>query len=136
MLRTILRLGVLATLAACATPYQPRGARGGFSETQLDRNVFQVTFRGNGYTSGERAADFTLLRSAELTLANGFNYFIIAEKAARTSLSTYTTPTQSYTTSTATVVGNTAYGQSTTTTYGGQTYLIRKPRSWPESWGK
>jgi hypothetical protein len=33
-------------------------------------------------------------------------------------------PTQSNTTGNATVVGNTAYGTATTTTYGGQTLLI------------
>lgn len=126
-MRMVLRLMVLATFCGCATPYQSKGLSGGFSEIQLDRNVFQVNFRGNGYTSFERAADFTLLRSAELTLQNGYSYFIIVERAERTSVSSYTTPTQSHTTASATAYGNTAYGQSTTTTTGGETYLIRKP---------
>ena len=59
-------------LSGCATAYQPKGFTGGFSETQLDESVFQVSFRGNAYTSSERAADFTLLRSAELTIENGY----------------------------------------------------------------
>jgi len=37
---------VLALLAACATPYQSKGYTGGFSETQLDVNVFRVNFNG------------------------------------------------------------------------------------------
>src|SRR5258708_33200365 len=102
---------------------------GGFSETQLDETVFQVRFSGNGYTSGERATDFTLLRSAELALEHDYPFFVIVESAHGSSLSTYTTPTQSYTTGSATMYGNTAYGHSTTTTTGGQTYLIRKPSS-------
>ena len=126
MNRVLIALAALSLLA-CATPYQPRGGMGGFSETQLDQNVFQVRFAGNGYTSGERASDFTLLRSAELALERGYFWFIIVQSAQGTSLSTYTTPTQSYTTSSATVVGDTAYGHSTTTTYGGQTYVIQKP---------
>lgn len=116
-----------ALLAACATSYQHRGFGGGFSETQLGENIFQVSFRGNGYTRGERASDFALLRSAEVTTQNGFRYFIVVESAKDSSLSTYTTPTQSYTTGSVYGYGNTAYGSATTTTYGGQTYIIRKP---------
>ena len=59
-------------LQGCATPYQKKGFTGGFSETQIVENVFSVSFRGNGYTDRERVADFTLLRSAELTLTNSF----------------------------------------------------------------
>ncbi|HZF20493.1 MAG TPA: hypothetical protein VE008_12405 [Burkholderiales bacterium] len=116
-----------ALLAACATSYQHSGFGGGYSETQLGENIFQVSFRGNGYTQGERASDFALLRSAEVTTQNGFRYFTVVESAKDSSLSTYTTPTQSYTTGSVYGYGNTAYGSATTTTYGGQTYIIRKP---------
>jgi len=69
----------LATIAVagCATSYQQRGFSGGFSETQLAENVFEVRFSGNGYTSSERASDFALLRSAELSLERGFRYFVV-----------------------------------------------------------
>jgi hypothetical protein len=60
-------------VAACATPYQSRGLAGGFSETQLSENMFQVYFRGNGYTREERVDDFALLRSAELAEEHGFS---------------------------------------------------------------
>jgi len=111
----------------CATGYHAHGLSGGFSETQLDDNVFQVTFGGNGYTSRERAADFTLLRSAEVARSNGFSFFIIVEKADRTGYSTYTNPTKSHTTASATSYGSTAYGSATTTTSGGESYLMQKP---------
>jgi hypothetical protein len=125
-LLSLLLLG--AFLSGCATAYQRQGFSGGYSETQLgEENIFQVSFRGNGYTRGERASDFTLLRSAEVTTENGFRYFIVVESGKDSSLSTYTTPTQSYTTGSAYGYGNTAYGSATTTTYGGQTYMIRKP---------
>jgi hypothetical protein len=114
-------------MAGCATGYHAQGFAGGFSETQLDENVFQVTFRGNGYTSGERAADFTLLRSAEVAREHGYGYFIIVEKVDRTGYGAYTTPATSETTASATSYGNTTYGSATTTTYGGHTYLTRKP---------
>ena len=45
----------VAVLAGCATAYQPEGLTGGFDETQLDRNVFRVSFKGNGlYRAGAR----------------------------------------------------------------------------------
>src|SRR5467141_728098 len=126
-MRTTLAVLIVALLAGCATPYQAKGMTGGFSETQLDENVFQVRFNGNGYTSGERAADFTLLRSAELARMHGYSYFIIVQSRAGNRYSTYTTPVQSHTTASATSYGNTTYGSATTTTTGGETYLISKP---------
>lgn len=117
----------LALLSACATPYQHQGMSGGFSETQLDENVFRVNFRGNGYTSAERAIDFTLLRSAELAREHSYHYFIIVQHSGGYSYSTYTTPTQSHTTGTATSYGNTTTVQTQTTTTGGQTHVIAKP---------
>jgi hypothetical protein len=120
-------LFVSALLAGCATAYQRDGLAGGYTETQFGENIFQVSFRGNGYTRGERASDFALLRSAEVATENGFRYFIVVESGKDSSLSTYTTPTQSYTTGSAYGHGNMAYGSATTTTYGGQTYIIRKP---------
>lgn len=126
-MRSMLSVGPAMILAACATAYQPQSFTGGFSETQLDTNVFRVTFKGNGYTPRERAEDFTLLRSAELTLKNGFKYFVIVDGRSGTDVAAFTTPTQSTTYGSASVYGSTAYGTATTTTTGGQTFLIRKP---------
>jgi len=71
----IFLISIIQLLLGCATPYGRVGLTGGFSDTQLQRNVFSVSFRGNGYTSTDRAMDFALLRCAELTINNGFNYF-------------------------------------------------------------
>jgi uncharacterized protein YceK len=120
---------LLALLSGCATAYQQQSFSGGYSETQLGENIFQVSFRGNGYTRRERASDFSLLRSAEVALEHGFRYFVIVESEKGSKLGTYTTPTTSYTTGSAYASGNYAYGNATTTTYGGQTYLISKPRA-------
>ena len=67
----------LIILSACSTSYQNNGWSGGYSETRLDDNVFKVSFRGNAYTGKERTEDFILLRSAELTLENGYAYFSV-----------------------------------------------------------
>lgn len=127
MARLLLVLLSSILLAACATSYQPKGFSGGYVETQLGENIFQVSFLGNGYTRSQRASDFALLRSAEIATENGFRYFIVVESGNDSSLSAYTTPTQSYTTGSAYSYGNSAYGSAKTTSYGGQTYMIRKP---------
>ena len=116
-MKRIIPIILILALQGCATTYQKSGFSGGYSETQLDENVFTVSFRGNEYTGRERVADFTLLRSAELTLENGYKYFAVIDANSYTSNSTYTTPATSYTTG------------ATTTTYGGQTYNISKPSS-------
>lgn len=81
MARATCIAAVIATFA-CATPYQPHGMSGGYSETQLGENVFRVSFEGNGYTSAVRTADFALLRSAEVALAHGYDYFIVTGDAS------------------------------------------------------
>ena len=80
-------------LQACSTPYQQLGYRGGYSETALDENVFRVSFQGNKKTSRERAWDFALLRSAELTLERGYLYFIVMDNNHYEELGTYRSPT-------------------------------------------
>lgn len=118
-----------AFLYACATPYKSDGFMGGFSETQLERNVFRVSFRGNAFTRPERVEEMTLLRSAELALKNGFTYFAVIDSQSRVKLGSFTTPTQSNSTANVTAYGNSAYGSAQTTTYGGQTINYAKPSS-------
>lgn len=70
-------LGLAALVVGCATAYQPHGLSGGFEESQVNENSFRVSFRGNGYTSTNRAEELTLLRSAELCLERGFPAFLL-----------------------------------------------------------
>ena len=120
-------LFIVLIFAGCATRYQPMGFTGGYSETQLGENIFQVSFYGNGYTSRERVSDFSLLRAAELTLEKGFRYFVIVDSEKHTKIKTYTTPTRSYSTGSAYGYGNYVHFNATTTTYGGHTYIISNP---------
>ena len=106
------------SLFGCSTPYQSTGVAGGFSETQLDKNVFRVAFVGNGYTRPTQVEDFALLRSAELTLKNGFRYFAILNEKSGKDISTYTSPSYSTVSSTGKI-----------TTWGGDTDFISKPSS-------
>jgi hypothetical protein len=112
-------LAALALCGGCATPYAKQGYPGGYRETQYDRNVFKVTFAGNAYTTGERVQEFALLRSAELTLENGFKFFAISASSNDTEVGAVQMPT----TATTTVAGN----RATTTSYGGNMFAFAKP---------
>lgn len=85
----------LLLLSGCATPYQASGTMGGFTETQVAENAFEVSFGGNGYTKRERATDFCLLRCAELAHENGFTHFVIVDGSEGSNTS-YHTSTNSF----------------------------------------
>lgn len=119
---------LVLALTGCMTAYQPDGLTGGYTEVQLSENVWRVSFKGNGYTSRERAVDMALLRSADLTIQQGYNYFAFSESNNRTdTVGVGTTPTTSYTTGSAYRSGNNVYGSATTTTTGGQAIFISTP---------
>jgi len=127
-MKSLLTLAVLATtLAGCATTYQSEGFSGGFNETKYAVDVFEVTFNGNGYTSKQRASDLALLRSAELTLQNGYRYFVVFAGDTKSDTYSYTTPSRTVTTGTVQTYGNTGYVNAQSQTYGGQTYNFAKP---------
>jgi len=140
-MKTIYLVICVILLSSCSTAYQKDSFTGGFTTAQLDENVFQVSFRGNGYTSRDKANDFALLRSAEVALENGFNYFVIVDANQYDKKSSYTTPTtvtttgSSNTQGTVNAYGNTAnysgttYGRSTSTVNGGQTINLSKPHT-------
>ena len=68
-------------LTSCATPYQAQGLTGGFTETQLGKTTWKITSKGNAYTSSSTVGDHVLLRAAELTLENGYEYFIVGSSS-------------------------------------------------------
>lgn len=84
MLRKLSVAAALLTLAACATPtvYQPaaRPNAVGFSETQIERDRFRVTFRGGGGAPAAQVADYALLRAADLTLGAGYDWFVVDQR--------------------------------------------------------
>jgi len=70
-------------ISACATstPYAPaESGRGyGFAEQKIEENRYRITFRGNSLTTRETVETFLLYRAAELTLQNGYDYFVVVE---------------------------------------------------------
>jgi len=116
---------VLMALAGCATKYQNgSGSGGGFTESQLDKNLFRVSVNGNQYTSAERARELALLRSADLTLQLGFSYFVFVESRSREEEEWYTSPVE-----TVSKTSRKANGElvTSTITYGGNTSVSRRP---------
>jgi len=85
-IRVLLVVAIMA-LSACATAYTSSDWSGGFSSLQLDWNSWQVAFAGNAYTSSEKAVDYTLLRSADISLEHGFPYFVIVRESQKTDIS-------------------------------------------------
>jgi hypothetical protein len=97
MKRLLLAAAASLALAACttATPYQPlttRGAvTGGFSEIRVTPDRFRVTFSGNTLTSRETVERYLLFRAAELTLAEGHDWFALADRHTDRQSRTYVT---------------------------------------------
>lgn len=117
----------VAILLAGFTSCQSKGFTGGYSETQLGENVFRVSFKGNALTSSERAADFNLLRSAEVTLKKGFRYFIIVDSESYLKSESFTTSTNPSTKPRVYGDWNHVYGSATTQARRDQNYAYSGP---------
>lgn len=83
-LQWIFAVMLTGLVAGCSstTTYQPADERGayGYTETQLGSNRFRVTFTGNSSTDKETVNDYAMLRAAELTLQNGYNWFNLVNR--------------------------------------------------------
>ncbi|MBN8807569.1 MAG: hypothetical protein J0I47_04935 [Sphingomonas sp.] len=94
-------LGLIAAsslaLAGCMTEttYRPATGRGfereGYSERQIEPNRFLVMFAGNSVTSRETVERYLLFRAAELTVQQGFDYFVMADRDTDKRTRTYVT---------------------------------------------
>ena len=91
-------IALATALSACetATPYQPlrRGAQtsGGFTDQKLDNDRFRVTFAGNDLTGRETVETYLLYRAAELTIAQGYDWFETVDRHTETDRQTYVDP--------------------------------------------
>ena len=74
-------------LAACSTPYQEMGFRGGVQSEQVTASTYRIVASGNSFTGRRAIQDYTLLKAAETTKAAGGTHFLIvgAEDASRVS---------------------------------------------------
>lgn len=73
-----------AVLISCSTGYVRHSIIGGFSERMVNDGIWEVSFRGNGYTRKEKAERFCMRRCAELTIEKGEGYFKIIDNKLST----------------------------------------------------
>lgn len=99
-MKKIICLSLCAILAGCATGYGKMSIwnEGGYADTQLTKDTFLVSFRGNDMTAPERTRDLAMLRSAEIMLENGYPYFVLLDMNTSSNSSSFTMPTANATT--------------------------------------
>ena len=85
-MKKITKLFYLSTafiiLTSCSTQYQRTGEFGGFNQsgyndTRTNANTVTVSFMGNGLTPINKVKTYLLYRCAEVTINNGYDYFIV-----------------------------------------------------------
>jgi hypothetical protein len=127
LLLLVLCLGIMG----CETAYRIQSFKGGYADYQLQDDIYKVEFKANAFTDADKAQDYALLRCSEVTLNNGYRYFIIVDEQSYQKNSSITTPVTSQTYGTASAYGGSGYAQGTysgtTNYYGGQTYNLKKP---------
>ncbi|MCK5893331.1 MAG: hypothetical protein KAG53_02735 [Endozoicomonadaceae bacterium] len=117
----------------CSTTYKKESNANdcGYINVQLSDNVFNVSFKGNSYTSRNTVNDFLLLRNAELALAYGFQYFTIIDTCDYTLNSNYVAPSITHTISSDYNYdhdyNNFFFDSENTETTGGQMFTISRP---------
>lgn len=121
-MKVIPLLILLVLLVGCSS--QPAYVKSQFtsslSETQLSENAWRVVFSGGSTWSMTNAENHALLRCADITLQNGFKYFVMDSSDSTSKSGTISTPGSS----TTTFIGNTAY----TSGSNGSSIPYSKPR--------
>jgi hypothetical protein len=81
VLASLLVLG-LAACATAPTPFAPaHGSQQlGYSELRIETNRYRVVYRGTDHP-GAPAEDLALLRAADLTLAQGYDWFRVVTRS-------------------------------------------------------
>ncbi|MEO6214563.1 MAG: hypothetical protein ABIO86_00915 [Sphingomonas sp.] len=88
----------MLVVAGCATEtaYRPATGSGferaGYSDRMIEPNRFMVSFAGNSYTSRDTVERYLLYRAAELTVQQGYDYFILSDRNTDRRTRTYATP--------------------------------------------
>ncbi len=118
--KAIMLLALLSLVQGCATQYYAYTGNSGYYEKPLSKDMFEVSFKGNENTSKERTKNFALLRSAELALENGYNYFVLLDQKTKVVNKTHYVP-KTYRTITY------PSGSTRTISEGGYSYIVKEP---------
>lgn len=84
-MKNILLTLMVFGIVGCATSYKDLSdynplEGGGYQETQINNQTWEVTFFGNGFTGAALTENYALRRAAELTLAKGFDHFKLEDR--------------------------------------------------------
>ncbi|MED5511012.1 MAG: hypothetical protein VX841_12040 [Pseudomonadota bacterium] len=83
--QNLLIFTLLLVLVGCKTPYQRQSAMnpviGGYADYRTAENIFTVSFEGNKNTPSHFIENALLYRCAELSLENGFDYFLVIDSS-------------------------------------------------------
>ena len=85
-------------VAGCATETTFRPATGhgfqreGYSDRKIEPGRFLVSFAGNSVTSRDTVERYLFFRAAQLTLEQGYDYFVMADRDTKLQSRTYATP--------------------------------------------
>ena len=93
--------GAIAAIGCTtATPYQPEVSghqiAGGYSEALVGEARYRVNFSGNSLTSRDRVEGYLLYRAAELTVRDGYDWFLIIDRLTERDVQTYVHPDPLY----------------------------------------
>lgn len=93
MKNLITLLAISNCLLGCATPYSPKGFKGGYYDYPAGgKNRYVVGFSGNGYTDSSTVREYTHRRASEICSENGFNEYKLLNQAQNDTY--YATPVQ------------------------------------------
>lgn len=115
-MKTIILIACVLIIAGCSTGRSYHDSNNpwklGYSDTQLNDNVYRVSYAGYGIPQNE-CDDFAIYRAAEIAKERGYKHFRILDEKQSSSTQTYYTPGATYTTGTVTGYGNVARVNST-----------------------
>ncbi len=114
-MKKIIAIVMAAMLSACATPYGKYGIAGGYTDSRIDENTFSISVDTNGFTNQQTTSMHALYRAAELTVENGFDFFVIASVANNSTSMAMAMPGSSTSNTAVNAYGSTAYARTTTT---------------------
>jgi hypothetical protein len=80
--KLFLSMSFIAILSACSSlpAYKQASSSGyGYSESKISQNHYRVHYKSKG-TQQSKAMDFAMLRAAELTLLNGYDWFVVVDR--------------------------------------------------------
>jgi len=81
MIGLVAALALAGCVTAVGTAYAPAGEKGyGYQDTRIESDRYRIVFSGDGATSPDLVEDYALLRAAELTVENGYDWFRIVSR--------------------------------------------------------